>query len=424
MNSFSIMKIGIFLLVSFSLFPSNVFAVQVDLTPSISVGGQYDDNIDLERDNEKPDYIITISPSFNLNIASEKNNFTIRYSPSVVRYKEEDQNNTVRHSGQLSFREELGENLTFEITDTYLRSEEPIEETEGIIGVRRTRNMYQRNTGSAGMSYTFGPENTLNFGYDHRLLENEDVTLDDGMIFDPFADLAYWFNNKSGIELSTRYTMADFTRDNNTLPGDDYSGIAAGLRYLYRFTPQTTGSIGYNMTRRDFNGPSEDYYVHEGSIGFDHAFSSRTSLAVSAGYFALKNERSENEGGYTYDLVFNKTLERGSLTISGSGGWNEAYLEAERRGQTQYQGLDSRFEYQVAESLTNYSGISYRQDKDAGDRRSKTVRVNYGWRWLFWRYFSVSLDYSCSTRDDDLDTEDYMVNRVMMNLTATRLIRW
>ena len=428
MKSFPTMKTGMFLLLfSFSLFPSSVFArYQIDLTPAISVADQYDDNINLERDNETPnyDYITTITPSFNLHAVSERDNITIQYSPSLVRYKEEDHNNTVRHSGTLSFNTDLSGNLTFALTDTYLRSEQPIEETEGIIGVRRTRNTYQRNTGRASMRYAFGPENMLNFGYDHSILENEDAALDDGMIFDPFADLTYWLNNKNGIELSTRYTMADFTRDDNTLPMDDYSGIAAGLRYLYRFTPQTTGSIGYDLTRRDFNGPSENYYVHEGSIGLTHAFSSRTSLAVSAGYFGLKNEWSENNGGYTYDLSLNKTFDRGSIVITGSGGWNEASLDVERRGLTRYQGLSSRFEYQVAERLTNYAGISYRQDKDAIERRSKTVGVDYGWRWSFWRYLSLSLDYSCSTRDDDLDTEDYLVNRVMMNLTASRLFRW
>ena len=423
----STIKISILFLVSFTLFPCLVSAkYQVNLTPAISVGEQYDDNINLERENEirDNDYITTITPSFELNAVSERDNIVIRYSPSIVRYREEDQNNTVRHSGMLSLNSNLTSRLTFTITDTYLKTEEPIEETEGIIGLRRTRNSYQRNTGRASMTYAFGPENTLAFGYNHSLLENEDVALDDGTVFDPFADLTWWFNNNNGIELTSRYTMANFTRDDNTPPGDDYSGKAAGLRYLYRSTPQTTVSIGYNMTRREFDGDSEDYDIHDGSLGITHAFSPQTSLDLSVGYFVQKNEFSDNEDGYTYDLSLNRTFERGSLTISGRGGWNEAYLESERRGLTQYQGVASRFTYRVAESLTNSGGIFYRRDKDSLDRRSKTIGVNYGWRWQFSRYLSLSVDYSCQTRDDDLDTGDYMVNRIMLNLTATRLIRW
>ncbi len=421
----STIKTFILFLVSFILFPCLVSAkYQVDLTPAISVGELYDDNINLERENENPDYITTVTPSFDLHVVSERDNIAIRYSPSIVRYKEEDQNNTVRHYGTLSLNTELSARLTFAITDTYLKTEEPIEETEGIIGLRRTRNSYQRNTGRASMTYAFGPENTLTFGYDHRLLENKDVALDDGTVFDPFADLTCWFNNKNGIELNARYTLANFTRDDNTPPADDYSGKAAGLRYLYRSTPQTTVSIGYNMTRREFDGDSEDYDIHDGSLGITHAFSLQTSLDLSVGYFVQKNEFSDNEGGYTYDLSLNRTFERGSLTISGTGGWNEAYLESERRGLTEYQGVASRFEYRVAESLTNSAGISYRQDKDSLDRRSKIIGVNYGWRWMFSRYLSLSVDYSCQTRNDDLDIDDYHVNRVMMTLTATRLIRW
>jgi uncharacterized protein (PEP-CTERM system associated) len=168
-------KISILFLVSFILFPCLVSAkYQVDLTPTISVGEQYDDNINLERENEirDHDYITTITPSFDLHIVSERDNIAIRYSPSIVRYREEDQYNTVRHSGTLSLNTELGARLTFTIADTYLKTEEPIEETEGIIGLRRTRNSYQRNTGNAGIIYAFGPENTLTFGYNHSLLEN------------------------------------------------------------------------------------------------------------------------------------------------------------------------------------------------------------------------------------------------------------
>ena len=418
-------KITAMLFITLFFIPSLSFArYQITFTPGVTVQDLYDDNIDLERDNEKDDYISTISLSFNLNVLSEKNDFSFQYSPSLVRYKEEDQNNTIRHSGTLFFSEDLNENLVFEIIDTYLQSEDPIEEAAGIIGVRSTRNVYQRNAGRAGIIYAFGTENTISLGYDLALLENEDVTLDDGMTLDPYADLTYWFNVKNGTELSYRYTIANFTRDDNIPPGDDYSGNAAGLRYIHRFTPHTTFSIGYNLTMRDFDGPSENYDINEGSLGLNHEFSPRTSFEISGGYFGLANEQSEGEGGLTYQLSLSRTLERGSLTISGSGGWNEAYLEAERRGLTRYKALDSSFEYQVAEAVSNYAGISYRQDRDNENIRSRTVRVNYGWQLMFLRYFYVSLDYTCLTRDDDQDMQDYMVNRVMLNLTASKLYRW
>ena len=85
--------------------------------------------------------------------------------------------------------------------------------------------------------------------------------------------------------------------------------------------------------------------------------------------------------------------------------------------------MDSQFNYQLMEKLSNYAGLSYMQDKDAAGRMSKNYRANYGWRLSFLRWFSLSLDYSFSNRDDDLDTEDYKVNRVMMTLTASKLYK-
>ena len=40
------------------------------------------------------------------------------------------------------------------------------------------------------------------------------------------------------------------------------------------------------------------------------------------------------------------------------------------------------------------------------------------------RRFSLSLDYTYSERDDDINTSDYTDNRVMLTLTAGRLYRW
>jgi len=395
-----------------------------EVTPSISVSEVYDDNIYLTYANEESDYITTVSPSIDLNIISENSNLTFLYSPTFVRYAQEDENDTVRHSGTLTFSQELSQRLRFDLTDTYLRTEEPVETTEGIESVRSNRNTYQRNTGRATLQYTFGEENALSLGYGHSMLENEDITLDDGTTRNPFANMTYWFNVKNGIELDYQYTKADFTRDDNNAAGDDYTGNAAGIRYLYRFTPHTTGYAGYDFTNRHFEGLSEDYKVHEGTIGFDHSFSQELSLSVGGGYFIQKNRQSDDEKGYSYNTSLVKSLEQGSISFGGQGGWSEAYLEAERTGFTRYWGLNSQFEYQLMERLSSYAGGSYRRNKEPGDREWETLRANCGISWAFYQYFSLSLDYSSSTRDDDINTDDYNANRIMLILSAGKMYRW
>ena len=408
----------------FFCLPGMVLAqYRYEFTPGISLSETYDDNINLDPTNEIDDYITAVTPSIDLNILSENTDLTLYYAPSFVFYDENTENDTTRHLATLIWGQDLTQYIRFDLTDTYYRSEEPIEFDETIQGVRTTRQTYWRNTGEASLRFLFGPENALSFGYGQSYLKNEDPTLDDGKIQTPFANLAYWFNVKNGVDLNYQYTKADFSNEVLT-PADDYDGHAAGIRYVHRLNPQTSVFSGYGLTTRDFDGLSEDYEVHEGSAGFDHAFSPDVSIALAGGYFIRENERSDDFDGYTYDASLIKQFQRGSISIGSAGGWSEAYLDAESRGFTRYYSGNARIEYQLAEPLSFYAGGSYRLDKDSTDREWDTWRGNTGISWDFLRYYSLSLDYRYAERDDDVDTEDYKSNRVMLSLTASKLYRW
>jgi hypothetical protein len=418
-------KTGCFLLTLLFGFSNTAFAkYHFDFTPSISVSEVYDDNIYLNSTNEKSDYITTVTPGFSLNVLSENNHLELSYAPGFVWYDKEDQNDTVRHSATLNFGQDLTQHLKFDLTDRYIKSEDPLEDTEDIEGIRNTRNTYQRNTALISLRYLFGPENSLTVDYRHSILENKDKALDDGITQVPSAKMIYWFNVKNGIELNYGFTKADFWRDDNSIAGDDYDGNSAGITYIYRFTPHTRGSIGYDFESRDFDGFSEDYDVHTGSIGLDHEFSPDLSLVVEGGYFIQKNDRSDDENGYTYNASLVKRFERGSVTVGGRGGWDENYLDAERRGFSRYWSVNTNADYQILEALNGYVGGSYRTDKEANNEKRETWRGNCGIRWDFLRWFSLSLDYSHAERDGDENTNGYQDNRVMLILNASKLYRW
>jgi len=232
--------------------------------------------------------------------------------------------------------------------------------------------------------------------------------------------MTYWFNMKNGVDLSYGYTKAIFTRDDGLPPEDDYDGNEAGISYIHRFSRQTRASAGYVFTNRTFEGTTEDYEVHEASVDLGHEFSADLSLNLGIGYFWQHNEVSENETGYTYDALLQKRFNRGSFAIGGSGGWDEAYLEAERRGFTRFWSANTSIEYRLLQRLTCYAGASFRHDRDSANRDWETVSGNGGLRLGFLRWFSAALDYSYAERDDDVNTEDYKVNRVMLTLTATK----
>jgi hypothetical protein len=403
------------------LLPAGGFAdCRVEMIPRISLTEVYDDNINLDSTNEESDYITTLSPGIDLRILSAKTSLTLDYAPTWVWYDENDQYDTTRHTGLLDFRQTISEHLTFNLSDTYIKSEEPLEEDEEVESARTTRNTYQRNRGTAGLRYQFGPEDNAGLRYSHNLLLNEDPTLDDGAIQNLFGDMSYWFTIQSGVQLNYGFTKAIFWQDDGELSDDDYDGNEAGITYIQRFSRQTRASAGYNFTNRNFEGTTEDYKVHEVGIDLGHEPSSDLSLNLRIGHFWQQNELSENETGYTYDALLEKRFNRGRFSIGGTGGWDEAYLEAERRGFTRFWSANTSIEYRLLERLTCYTRASFRHDRDATDRAWETVRGNAGLRVSFLRWFSAALDYSYADRDNDVDTEDYKVNRVMLTLTATK----
>jgi hypothetical protein len=396
---------------------------QTEITPAVSIGLLYDDNIDLKRLNKKSDWVATISPSISLNMTSPKNSFLFRYAPTMVRDINNDEDDAIRHSGSFSFGEDITQHLRFDMNDTLLVSDEPIEETEGVYSVRQTRNLYKRSSGGASMGYEFGPENQFNLGYNYSLLKNDDITLDDNVSFDPFIRLTYWFDLKNGIKFDYQHTLANFSRDDNGTPGDDYSGNNAGIRYVYRFNPYSSFLLDYNLSTMAFYGRTNDYKTYDGSVGLSHSFSGDTSLSVSAGYYKSIEDFSRVTDGYSYSVSLDKGFDRGSINLGGNGGWRGSYLETERRGFTKYWGMNADFNYQVTDALSNYSSISYVRDKDETGRGTKTFTVRYGWGWSFLRWYSISIDDTFNTRDDDIITGDYNVNRATVTFTASRPFR-
>jgi hypothetical protein len=391
------------------------------------VSETYDDNIDFAPTNEISDYITGLTPSLAFDILKEHTDFRLYYAPTFVFYKDNQQNNTTRHRATLTWGQELSRYLRFDLSDTYYRSEEPIEYSDVVVGVRTGRRTYQRNLGNASVSFLFGPENAFTVGYGVNHLKNEDPTIDDGRIQTPNANLAYWFNVKNGVELNYIYTEAEFWKDVGT-PRDDYTGHDAGGRYIHRFTRHTSIFARYNYTNRDFDDGlfEEDFDVNEVAAGFEHAFSPDTSLLLAGGYFIVKFEESGDYSDPTYDVLFTRRFERGSFTLGGTGGWwfYGDYIDPEFRGITRYYSGNMRFEYRLAERFSVYAEGSYRIDRNVVDREWETIRGNAGISWNFLQYFALALDYRYAERDDDLDSRDYKNNRVMLRLTASKLYRW
>ena len=411
------------LITSADCFAQNRF----EITPSISVNETYDDNINLTKDNKIDDFITVVSPGIALALVREHTNLQLSYTLGIVRYADQDENNTTRQSGNLSFGQDLTQHLRFNLTDTYLVSDDPLQDPQNVQGLRQTRNKYWTNTAGASVNYVFGAENQVNVGYSYYNIENDEATLDDSKVQNPYVNLTYWFDVKNGTELTFGYTDAQFSRDNSLLVATDYTAYAPGIRYIRRFSPNSRAYVGYNYSAYDYARLlPQDFVVHNGAVGLEHSFSPEYTVAASAGYFIRVNDITDNPDGPTFTAAVTRKFSRGSITAGGNGGWSYENLQQGvglTSGFSQYYGAYLNGMYQVLEPVNVYAGASYRHDKYTLDK-SDFFTGNAGLRWTFLRWFALSLDYSYAQRNVDIGTGDYKDNRVALFLTASRLFIW
>ncbi len=403
--------------------------VKIELTPSISLGTEYDDNLYLASEDAQSDFITTASPAVTLDLVSEKGNLALEYAPTFVWYQDNDGNNTVRHRGNLSLNRALSKHLDFVFSDTFLRSEDPLAESqqvEDVESVRETRNVYLRNTAQAGLTYRFGPEDAVTGGLSHSWLENEDPALDDSTVLSPFLNVTYGLDVKNVLGFNYTYTDARFTNEDGEAQ-DDYTGHSGGIDYTRRFSKHTTGVAGYQYTTRDFDGDTSGYDVHNPFVGMTHAFSPWTTVTAQVGYFFQVRDQGENTDGPSLDASLTRRFERGNLSLSARGGWDEAYQEAEQRGFSRYWSVGAKGDYALQERLKGFAGWSYRmdtQEQETADQEWTTWRADCGLDWSFWRWLSLRLTFVHAERVDEVERDDYTDNRVMLTITGSRLFRW
>jgi predicted porin len=399
------------------------------ITPMVTVSETYDDNIFLDKNNTKSDYITTVSPGIGFSVTSRDNGMDLFYAPTFVKYHEYSGNDTTRHNARLHLWQEMGKSWRFDLKEDYLKSEESSEvsfaDYEERQRTRHTRYTYDRNALDGAVRYQFGPEDTLTAGYRHDILENKDPLLDDTEEHGPYVKAVYWFDKQNGMDLGYRFTKTSFERNDGDPSGDDFDGHEADVRYRYRFDQRTEGYLGYGYTRRIFDKPSrKDRTVHEGTAGVTHHFSPLTSLALDVGYYKPDGYGTENDTGHmSYGATLNRKFERGTISLRGRGGWDEDYLDAEQRGYTRYWTVGADADYAVTRDVTAYAGASYRKNEYLSNIEDGTYRGRCGLRMSFLRWYSIGLEYAYLNRRSDDPNDEYVDNRIMLMFTASRPFR-
>lgn len=402
---------------------------RVKITPKVSVKGEYDDNIYLYKDNKKGDFITTVSPGLLMYIDSGRTGLELEYTFGWVRYHDLSENDFVRHNGRLKFWQRLSRRLTFNLSDSYLKSNDLFDQDLPpdlrSQRIRHSAAPYQRNDFDANLEYRFGPQSRLSVGYRHGYLDNEDPYLEDVVEHSPYAKMSYWVNNKDGFELGYEYRRFDYTL------GESYGNSRVDLdahdvdvAYMHRFSRRSTIRVRYGFANRNFKGIPVSYHIHDGGVGFEYGFSPSTNLALEIGYFSPTG--IDINPGLEYTARFEKRFRRGRAFASAQSGWDEGFMDVEPRAFTRYWGGDAGVEYEPVQDLQAYAGVDYRKNDYAGDafRGSQedddTFGGRCGVRYRFLRWFSADLGYAHRRRVSKDPNNEYGDNRFTLTVTASK----
>ena len=394
-------------------------AMRKILTPRISVQEQYDDNIYLEPENEDSDWITLVSPGISLTLEGQDTTMNLDYEAGFSFYEDDTDMNSTRHQARAEWNQRLTRYLRLQASDAFVRSEEPIVEIEGRIeDIRRERSIYYRNSGEASLSYEFGAEDQFTAGYRNRYLDDRSIREEDSQGHEGFLSLDKWFGQQYGIGVTSSYNRGQFERLG------DFEQYQAGLTVNYRWQPSKRVYGRYDFLYHDFElSEADDYRVHEGALGVILTLGPYTDFNMEGGYFLQDYLNGDQMAGVTFSGSLGTRMQRFSLRLEGSGGYDQDYFSSENLGSSKFRQVSGSADYLITETLRPFCSASYRWEDFFGtdtesDRKDEVWRTSAGLSVSFWRYLALSLEGTHSERDSDEDAIDFEDNRVMLRITG------
>ncbi len=389
------------------------------VTPRVSVTETYDDNIDLTPTNEISDWITTVSPGISLELESPQTVLNFDYEAGFSFYRDESSRDNTRHRAEATWNQELSRQLTFHLSDRFLRSEDPVVEREGMVeDIRSRRDTEYRNTAEASLAYAFGAEDRITGGYIHQYVDDRSSANEDSEGNRGFLNLDKWFGPRYGIRATSHVERGTFEQE------DDFDQYAVGLTLNRRWTPSRLGYVRYDFLDHDYEeaagAPRNDFQLHQGVIGADWGLGPATTLRAEIGYYLQDYQQGGDSDGLTYRAGLVTGTRRTTYVIEGGGGYDQDYYSSDNFGTSQFYEFSGRADHQLRERLGVYLAAQYRRDKyrERNNQQDKIYGARAGISWSFWRWFTLNLEGARISRDSDDPAREFDDNRIMLRATG------
>lgn len=398
-------------------------------SPSLSVKGENTDNLYLSNNNRLSDFILIPSADLELAMTDPTKGVEISYNPSYSFYQKYSENNAFRQGAGLNLWTDLARATRFEITDSFLRTEDPLSEEDITLGtevplpeqdttIRTGRRLYYSNRARAALTHRFGQTDSLSLAYDYSILENIDPEVEDNKRYSPSVVLTYWFNQKWGTETKGTFEKGDFETS------DDFDNTIGRFRLIRLFTRHFQTFVEYTHTIMDFKGESEDYKIYEPSVGIGWSMDEDSKISLAAGYYIRDMEHSDSDTGFTVNGDIGKrwTFRRSSISLTGSSGYNQAYFGSENLGFSKFYQIAGSGRYEFTRHLSGGIFGSYRHTKyeDLMDqRKDKAPTIGCNLNYQITQWLLSRLTYTYRAIDSTDDESEYEENRIMLIISVS-----
>ena len=457
----SSLKWPFYTIILFFLLPPALLARQTVITGSLGVGlthqeRTYDDESSIDDPDEGDRREAFLQPGFEIDSTGQYNTVLFSYSPTLV-YDDLYEENEVDHNLDLDIQQSLSRAWTLHLSDNYVYSSDPErndDNSETVESDNLTTNLdrtkYWTNNLTLESSYSYKADSDLTFGYSFNILRNdssEELLTDGYDEFDRHEIFTSWSNRinapfTSVVDLRYIKGLYDEAEDEES---NDLKEYHTGLSFIYEADRMNSFPLSYSAIGTSYENDRNDYWVHQLSLGWNHAFDSRTNLEIQAGASYIDVDTLDAEWGYTGGLTVTRLYQHGSVAFSA----NKSYEPQNFTGSEEESGLTERYDinldftYQFNRDIETTLFAHYMDEKmldpsgdylDAAEENSDSqtedsisdisynrdsFEVGGSIGYSFMRDYRVSLEYSYLTSNGDLEEDCYNEQLVQLQITGS-----
>lgn len=396
-------RIGLFLLVTFLFAPTGASSRELQggvelgplkVRPSLSVKEKHTDNVFLESEHEKDDWITIVTPGILLELPFWDHQFQLDYRADLIRYADYDEYDTEDQLASALLEFEFPVGLEVKCADKFISSSTP-PDWEGDV-----RNDYYYNVASLEASYGISEIYKVQLKYANKFMDYESMPYGPGhkMQYDPELD--------------------NFTEN-------DYSAI-----FFYQFSPLTSLLLEYgfsHINNDDKEFPSTDSDSQRFWVGVKWEATALVSGTIKGGYYERDYDVPDDWSGFAIlgDLTYRMTPFT-TFTLGLSREPKETSVTAEEGAYgTYYISTGGRLSvtHLFPNRLSASAHVSYRNDdyQEEGyvgiKREDDRIGAGCGIDYAIEDWLGCGLSFGFRDNDSNFEFEDYRENRVTAHIT-------